>query len=160
MDYKKRIELRKNEEIDFYLALQKELSESSFTLEPPYTIKIRAVEEERINFERGMYSSALLFYKGQLVGIINPNFKSYGDVGFDPEGKFWIQVYGVFSQLADQLRTIVGNTWTNDDNADRDKFHEEFYNQHFDSIQECIDYIQTIGNKLNDGISSFLNPNI
>lgn len=162
MDYKDKKNKRLENKIEFYKEIQRDLlgSIDDMSVDEPYTIKVLSpdCDNNKFNYERGFFTSAQIYYKEVLIAIISPNISPF-DAKFEPyKKKFNVRIHGVISELREQVIYLLSKKWNGLSNDEEDELYDFFCDIDFDTIQECIDKVIQIQNRIKLELNRFFDP--
>ncbi len=146
--YKELVEKSKVEKLEVYKNFQRKCTSDLSKLKIPKKFRIDILdpesEDNAFNYNRGFFTTARIFYKNEIVGLVSPDF-SQGLSNIKIES-LHLQVYGIFNNFLDSFNYI--NEINNVDRLSR--------NKDINTLQESLDFLEILRITMSDNIKEFL----
>jgi predicted house-cleaning noncanonical NTP pyrophosphatase (MazG superfamily) len=160
MNYEQKKEQILIDKIEFYKKVQNDLLsiKDSISIEEPYKLSILEpnCENNKFNYDRGFFTSAYIYYKNEFVATISPNLCGYR-AGFESfQKKFHISIRGVFSELKNEVIYLLTNEGGGLLEKEKEELYDFFGDNNFETLQECLDKVLEIHNKIKVELNRFL----
>lgn len=155
--YEERLQKKNNDKLNLYKNHQLELIAAELKFDEPFEVDILDpnCEDNAFNYNRGFFTIAYIRYKGQTIAKINPNFSEYGEVKFK-NNKYSLEILHRFRDLFNTISYLIkdeGNGISDEEAIELDSFIKK---TDFNTIQDCIDYVIRLQEKLQLEFGRFL----